>query len=252
MIGWVYRSSRAVAHTAIRILFRFRAHGTENVPTTGPLIVAANHTSFLDPLLVGCALPRPIHYVMRANLLRVPILGWWFRAVGTIPVDRDAPGRGAIDAALTGLENDGVLCVFPEGTRSRDGRLNPFKRGLLLLARRSGASVLPTAVTGSFAAWPAHRRLPRLRRCAVHYGKPMTADELLAEGGLEQLRLRIAAMSGQSLADPDSNSDLDPADPAVSSSRRVVSTSASHPASHRHSPTNSPTQVPEGPAPGRA
>ena len=196
----VYWTSRTLVLVLAKLLLRLHREGREHVPATGPTILAANHQSFLDPFLLGLATRRPCRYIARSSLANVGFARWWLRSVGTILIARGAPDRAALETAVATLRQGAVLGVFPEGTRSRDGAIADFKRGLLLLVRQTGASVVPAGISGSFEAWPPGRRLPRLRRCAVRLGPPMAAAEILAEGGLDELRQRVACLSGQALA----------------------------------------------------
>lgn len=181
--------------------FRVRVEGRELIPAEGPVVLVSNHTSFLDPPLVGAACPRPVRFVARSSLGHNPLLGWWMRQVGTVLIDRDGARRkGKLDEAVRLLSESNVMAVFPEGTRSPDGHLHEFRRGLLKLLQETGATVVPTAIIGGFEAWPRHRRLPRLRRCRVRFGSPLSAAEVCTPGGLERLREAVAGLSGQQLA----------------------------------------------------
>ena len=195
-----YAISRWVAMALLKPLFLVTARGRDHVPATGPVVLAANHGSFLDPPLVGSWSPRQVRFLARSTLEKIPIVGAWMRWVGTRFVDRDAPSARALQAMIEVLQAGDVVVVFPEGTRTRDGRLGPFKRGLLLLLKKSDATVVPTGIRGSFHAFPRGRKLPRpFRRCTVVFGEPMTAAEVLSPGGLELLRRRVAEVSGQEL-----------------------------------------------------
>jgi 1-acyl-sn-glycerol-3-phosphate acyltransferase len=195
-----YGVSKVVVGGLLRLLFGLRVAGAANVPASGPVVLAANHASFLDPLIVGVGTRRRCCFLARDSLARVPLVGRWMRAVGTLFIARGAPRLEVFEQLLAVLDQGGVVTVFPEGTRSRDGRIAAFKRGVLLLARRSGAAVVAVGIRGSHAALPPGRWLPRPRRCRVEFGPPMAAAEVLAAGGLEELRRRVAALAGSALA----------------------------------------------------
>ena len=181
-----------------RIFWFLRIRGLENVPREGPTILASNHASFLDPLFMGTAVPRFVRFMARDSLGEIPVVGWWMLKVGTVFIDRNAPQLTQLKTMVQFLRQGETMTVFPEGTRTRDGALGPFKPGIRVLVKKSGAAVVPVGIQGSFHALPPGRRFPRLfRRCSVRYGAPMTADEVLADGGLEALRRRVAHLSGQ-------------------------------------------------------
>jgi cytidylate kinase len=175
---------RAVARAVLRIRFE----GDDNLPRTGALIVAANHASSADPVLIGAflnkQLGRPVNWLGKRELLEFPVTGWAFRIAGIHPVDRDAADLDAFRTAMRILEAGQVLAVFPEGTRSRDGALQQVREGVGMLALRSGAPVLPVAVVDSDLAWPRGSLLPRFgRRVTVRYGKPFSPADEMATGG---------------------------------------------------------------------
>jgi 1-acyl-sn-glycerol-3-phosphate acyltransferase len=197
MNRFVYGASRRLLLLACKVLFRLRARGVEHVPDRGPFLLVGNHASFLDPPLAGVVLRRPIRFFMRSSLARFPVCGWWFRQVGVLMVDRAAPRRGEIQQAVDALRSGDPVMVFPEGTRTATGAVGEFKRGMLLILRQAECPVVPVGIAGSFRAWPRSRRLPRLfRRCEVTYGAALTAAEVLADGGLAELRRRVAELAG--------------------------------------------------------
>ncbi len=155
-------------------LFRLRSRGQRNVPREGGVILAANHASFLDPIAVGCALVRPIDYLARQTLFDIPGFGWFLRSIRVRPVRRGESDLKAMRQSISLLSQGACLVVFPEGTRTRDGRIQPLRGGVGLLAARSGAAVVPVWVEGSFSAWPRSRRFPRPSAITVWF-EPVVA-----------------------------------------------------------------------------
>ena len=161
--------------------FRWKVYHPERVPLTGPVILAANHASFLDPPLVGSGLPRAINYLARDSLFRYPGIGALLRAVNAVPVDREGGGGAGLKAILDRLLAGGAIILFPEGTRTSDGRLQPVRSGIGLTVIKSNAPVVPVRVFGTYEAWGRHNKLPRPRRVAVKYGTPMDFATLREE-----------------------------------------------------------------------
>jgi 1-acyl-sn-glycerol-3-phosphate acyltransferase len=174
-IGWTFY------RCAFATYFRWRVYSPERVPQKGPVILAANHQSFLDPPLVGSGLNRDINYLARKTLFRVPVLSWFLRNVNAVPVDRDGGGAAGLRAIMDRLHDGGAIILFPEGTRSLDGKLQPARSGIGLTVIKSEAPVVPVRVFGTYEAWGRHRRFPRPHRVAVKYGRPMNFDKLRAE-----------------------------------------------------------------------
>ncbi len=165
-------------------LFRFRAYHAERVPPRGPLLLIANHQSYLDPPLLGVCVPhRHTDFLARFGLFTSRALGWLIRTLHAMPIRQDQPDTVAMKEALRRLELGAAVLVFPEGSRSLTGNLQKFKRGVALLVKRSSCPVLPCAIDGAHEAWPRGGR-PRLlgTRIAVLYGKPIPHDELMAHG----------------------------------------------------------------------
>ena len=135
-----------------------------------------------------------------ALLGKLPLVGAWMRAIGVIFIDRKSPGREALGRAIGCLDSGEIVGYFPEGTRSVDGKVQEFQKGLLLLLKKSDASVVPVGIEGSFSAFPKGSWLPRPRRVTVRYGRARTAGEVLAPGGIEALRRDVAELSRSEMA----------------------------------------------------
>jgi 1-acyl-sn-glycerol-3-phosphate acyltransferase len=161
--------------------FRWRVFNPERVPETGAVILASNHASFLDPPLVGAGLKRGINYMARESLFRFPGIGALLRSWSAVPVDRDGGGAAGLKAILDRLLAGGGIILFPEGTRTRDGRLQPARSGIGLVVVKSNAPVVPVRVFGTYEAYGRHVKFPRPKRIAVKYGRPMNFEKLRAE-----------------------------------------------------------------------
>lgn len=194
LIQVIYWVSHYLFWFGCLLWFRLSRRGQEHIPREGPVVLAANHASFLDPVIMGVVVPRRVVYVARSSLGRIPLIGLWMRAVGVIFIDRKAPSKDALVKAMQVLESGGVLGYFPEGTRTKNGELQAFQRGLLLLLKKSQAAVVPVGIRGSFSALPPGALLPRPRKCAVHFGAPRPAEEVRAAGGLEALHADVALL----------------------------------------------------------
>ncbi len=162
----------------------------ENVPASGPFILASNHASFMDPLLLGSVCSRPISYLARETLFANPLFGWVLRGVGAVPVDRDGTSGKGVKTILERLaQGDGVL-LFPEGTRTPDGSLQPARAGVGLVVLKSQAPVVPARVFGTYEAYGRNQRWPRPRPVAVRIGAPLHFERIRAEL-LEASRSRV-------------------------------------------------------------
>jgi 1-acyl-sn-glycerol-3-phosphate acyltransferase len=161
--------------------FRWRVYHAERVPLAGSVILASNHLSFLDPPLVGAGVRRPINYLARKTLFRYPGVGALLRSWNSVPVDRDGGSAAGLKEILDRLKRGGAIIMFPEGTRSLHGRLQPARSGIGLAIIKSAAPVVPVRVFGTFEAYGKGKGIPRPHRVAVKYGEPMDFAALRAE-----------------------------------------------------------------------
>jgi 1-acyl-sn-glycerol-3-phosphate acyltransferase len=169
----LYSFLKPIAVVLMRLLFRVEGRGTEHVPAAGPVLIVANHSSVLDPPLVGGMCPRQLTFLAKAELFRIPGFGGLIRRLGARPLRREGADPSALRTARRVLAEGKALLVFPEGTRGEEGRLREAKPGAALLAVQSGAAVVPVYVSGSGRAWPRGRRLPRPAKVVVTFGAPL-------------------------------------------------------------------------------
>jgi len=170
----VYGFFYGLCRLAHQMFFRGNVAGLEHLPASGGYIVAANHASHLDPPMVGQHLPRQVSFFARKTLWKPGIAAWWLTAVGTIPVDRDGgTSLDAVKRVLAALARGKVVIVFPEGTRSTDGLLQPPKPGVGLLACRARVPVVPARVFGSFEAFGRDGGLHLGSPVDITYGPPL-------------------------------------------------------------------------------
>lgn len=189
------RFARWLCWIFCRVFFRLNPQGRENVPDYGPLVLICNHQSFLDPVFCGIFVKRPLYYLARDTLFR-GLFGKLLVSIQTIPVKRGEADLPAMRIVIGKLKAGNGVCIFPEATRSSDGRITAFKPGFGLLCRRGNASVVPVLIEGAFEVWPRHKKLFRPRgHITVQYGKCIPAaevkkmdDRALAERLTEALR----------------------------------------------------------------
>ena len=167
-----YRTTQWVIGGLARVYFRVRCRGMHRMPATGPVVLLANHQSHLDPPLIGCFMPRPLGYLARDTLFSGP-LGPLIRSYDAIPIDREGSGLAGIRNTLKRIKQGDAVLLFPEGTRSQDGRLQPLKPGFIALVRRGKASIVPLAIAGSYEALPRGRSMPRPMPIALVCGEPI-------------------------------------------------------------------------------
>jgi glycerol-3-phosphate dehydrogenase (NAD(P)+) len=167
----LYWTLRAILVPFFLLYFRLTRIGREHLPRTGPLLLASNHRSFLDPFVIGTLVRRPVYYMAKRELFEKRWQAWVLNALGAFPVDRGAGDRDAMDTARAILQRGDCVVVFPEGTRVRPGPLGDPRRGVGRLALETGAPVAPVAVIGSDAVRRGWRIRPRKVRIRV--GRPL-------------------------------------------------------------------------------
>ena len=168
----IYRLGYTISKVVAKLGFRLRTYGRENLIEDGPAILASNHSSYLDPPLVGVSCRKDVYFLARKSLFERPVIGALIAQLNTVPVDRDRGDVGAVRAMIKLLKSGNRVLVFPEGTRSKDGNLQPARAGVGLLIAKSLAPVVPVRVFGSYAALPRSGGI-RFVPITVVIGKPL-------------------------------------------------------------------------------
>ncbi len=160
------------------MFFRVRTYGRENIPRKGAFIIVSNHQSYLDPIFCGGLIKRHSSFIARASLFSNWFFGPLIASVNAIPVKLGEPDIWAMRKVIDKLKKGGGVTLFPEGTRTFDGKITPFKPGLGLLCRRGKAPIVPVVIDGAFECWPRHKKLFSPGRIHVTYGKPITVEQV--------------------------------------------------------------------------
>jgi 1-acyl-sn-glycerol-3-phosphate acyltransferase len=175
----LYWIIKAILTPILRLLYRIQIDGRDRVPPRGPVILAANHRSFMDSLFLPLVIRRRVTFVAKAEYFDDKKTAWFFRGVGQIPIRREggSASERALAAATEVLERGGVFAIYPEGTRTRDGFLHRGHTGAARLALRTGAPIVPAGMIGTDEINPIGRKIPRLfRTVSIKFGAPITVD----------------------------------------------------------------------------
>jgi len=193
-----FRLARVVRATMGRLLlcvYRVRFVGREHIPSGGA-IIAGNHVSYLDPILLWCGRTRPIHFMAKAQLFDMPVLKWLLPRFWALPVHQESADRTAIAKATELLEAGELVGIFPEGTRVRHGgadALGAARGGVAFIAMRADVPVVPVGIAGTELAWPKGQRLPRFPRVTINYRSPVYPGRF-TEGGRKE---RVDGMTAE-------------------------------------------------------
>ncbi|WP_319127722.1 MULTISPECIES: lysophospholipid acyltransferase family protein [Streptomyces] len=207
---------KAVLGPIMRLMFRTRVEGVENIPGNGPVILAGNHLTFIDSVIMPLTCDRQVFFIGKDEYvtgkgLKGRLMAWFFTGVGMVPVDRDG-GRGGVAALMTGrriLEEGHVFGIYPEGTRSPDGRLYRGRTGIARLTLMTGAPVVPFAVIGTDKLQPGGAGLPRPGRVTVRFGEAMEfsryegmdRDRYVLRAVTDSVMTEVMRLSGQEYVD---------------------------------------------------
>jgi len=163
-----------------KIIFRLKVIGKENLPKTGPYIIACNHTSLLDPPAVGVSVPMSVYYMGKKGIFRNKVAAWLLRSWHVFPVDQKRADLASIKKAMKVLDDGNGLIVFPEGTRSRDGEIGEVTNGVGFFAAKSNASIIPAFIKGSFEAWRPGARFLKPKQVVLRFGVPIDPKDYMS------------------------------------------------------------------------
>lgn len=192
-----YRLMRWGCKVGGAVFYKQRLYNRHVEPAEGGVVYISNHQSFLDPILVTNALCRPGNYMARDSLFRQPRFRRLIESVNAFPIRRGRADTGALKEAMRRLKHGRTVVVFPEGTRTRDGRIGAFLPGMSVLSQRAAAWTVPVVIDGAYETWPRSQTLPRPGRIYVEYGRPIPQDEakaLTAEALVQRVRETMIAM----------------------------------------------------------
>lgn len=197
-------AARHALRPALALWLRLRVEGLDHVPGDGAVLLASTHQSHADSLAIGVAVPRPVRFLGDARLQAWPVIGPSLPRLGMVPLQRGAGDRDALGVLGQLLTDGAAVAVYPEGSRSRDGRVHRLRSGVARLAAATGAPVVPTAVAGIYDVWPIGSR-PRLRggRVTVRFGAPLDAPDDTPRARRDftlELHRRLAELAGVSMA----------------------------------------------------
>jgi 1-acyl-sn-glycerol-3-phosphate acyltransferase len=197
--NWVWLTLQLILSVVFTAWLRYRARGVEKIPAVGGGLLLTNHQSFLDPLLVGLPLRRPVSFLARDTLFKVPLIGWILRHTYVMPLSRETGGAAGIRETLRRIELGFLVGIFPEGTRSVDGSLGRFKPGFAALVRRTELPIYPVGIAGAHRALGKGSLVLKPRRVCVVFGDPFPQETItsLKQRGreaelIEEVRTRIA------------------------------------------------------------
>jgi 1-acyl-sn-glycerol-3-phosphate acyltransferase len=213
VLYWVIK---AILNPILRLFFRPWVEGLENIPAEGPAILASNHLSFSDSIFLPLVVPRRITFLAKSDYFtgkggKGRLKAMFFKGVGQLPVDRTGgkASEAALQAGLSVLNDDKLLGIYPEGTRSPDGRLYRGKTGVARMALEAGVPVIPVAMIGTFEIQPPGQALPKLKRVGIRIGQPldfsryqgMAGDRFVLRSMTDEIMYELMQLSGQEYVD---------------------------------------------------
>ena len=186
---------RPFAYWLCRLLFKVEFHGAENVPPEGACLITPNHISYGDPIWITIPIQRRIYYMAWDKPFEIPVLGSLMRAFGAFPVSLDAADLSAQRNAIEVLRNGRALVMFPEGGRTRTGKIMPFKLGAFRFALTHGVPVIPVSIKGAEDIWPVGRIFPRPGKLVITYHPPLLVERVPEDIGRTELKEQARALA---------------------------------------------------------
>ncbi|WP_438318570.1 lysophospholipid acyltransferase family protein [Candidatus Caldatribacterium sp. SIUC1] len=186
----IYYLCKYLALFLLKLFSSFRASGREHIPRYGPCFLVSNHSSYLDPVVLGCASPRRVYFVAKEELFRNPLAAFFLRQLGAFPLRRGEVDKEAVQTIFRLLREGKVVCFFPEGTRN-EGTLLPFRKGALKLLLRGNAPIVVASIRGTYESFSRHRKFPRPFPIRVVFSPPFSPEGLTPETLEDEIRKRM-------------------------------------------------------------
>ena len=190
----LYGAGRSICRLVTTVAFDLKVYGMQNVPARGGVIIASNHQSNLDPVLIGSQLRRPLSFLAKSELFLNPAFGWLLRNLNAFPIRQGDGDVGAVRETIRRLQEGHALTIFPEGTRSGTGDMEPLLSGIALIVRKAGVPVVPAVVDGSFDALPRGAKTFRPATIRVQFGQPLELSHLKGAELLVKLEATLRTM----------------------------------------------------------
>ena len=176
----LYSVCQVICRVVTTVMFDLKVFGTQHVPSTGGVLLLANHQSYLDPVLIGVRLKRPLSFLAKSELFEYPVFSWLIRKLNAFPIRQGAGDVGALRETIHRLEEGNIMTIFPEGTRTLTGEMDKIQPGFALVVRKVEAPIIPIAIQGSYQAWPYGATLFKPHRIRVMFGPPLIVKGLKA------------------------------------------------------------------------
>jgi 1-acyl-sn-glycerol-3-phosphate acyltransferase len=174
----VWNIGRVICRPFTSRVFDLKVYGRKHVPKTGGVLIVSNHQSYLDPVLFGVQLDRPMSYLAKSELFENPVLSLLIRSLNAFPVQQGKGDVGAVKETISRLKEGHMLNIYPEGTRTLDGELAEIQSGVALVIRRAGVPVVPAVIEGSYEAWPKGAKIFHRHPIRVMYGPPLAMTHM--------------------------------------------------------------------------
>lgn len=173
-----YKTCHIIARLGATMMFELKSYGIHHVPPRGGVLLVSNHQTYLDPVILGVHLRRPVGFLAKSELFENKHFSWLIRSLNAFPVKRGEGDVGAMKEAIRRLKEGNILTMFPEGTRTKDGEIGPIQAGIALLIRKAQVPVIPAVVDGCLDAWPKGAKMPSRRPIKVMYRPALQVDGL--------------------------------------------------------------------------
>jgi 1-acyl-sn-glycerol-3-phosphate acyltransferase len=196
-----YHFFHVIARPLLKSLFRFQVFGAKNVPSNGGVLLVSNHVSYVDPVFMGAAVDRNLHYMARSTLFKPGLIERFLLSMNAFPVHLGVPDRGAIRRALQLLDDGNVLHIFPEGTRSIDGTLGTAQAGVGFIAYRTKAPVVPVFLDGTEKVFPRGAQMMKPAKVKLSFGRPLDLDHFRKARSSREIRAKIGEVVMSSIAE---------------------------------------------------